>query len=179
MCGRYRRTTREEELARIYRIPIPSQPDLPISYNISPSQEVFAIRVTDPSGSARYGQGMHQREKSRLLWWTCLAAMTAHIEGFCPPSTMKLLPVIQPARSETRNPTSSATSCGIPIRRKGIAAVMASVVIPNAFVKSARTASAPGVATLPGVTVFTRTPCGAISVASVLLHAFIAAFADE
>jgi putative SOS response-associated peptidase YedK len=34
MCGRYRRTTREEELARIYRVPIPSQPDLPISYNI-------------------------------------------------------------------------------------------------------------------------------------------------
>jgi hypothetical protein len=28
MCGRYRRTTREEELARIYRIPIPAQPDL-------------------------------------------------------------------------------------------------------------------------------------------------------
>jgi putative SOS response-associated peptidase YedK len=31
-------------LARIYRIPIPSQPDLPISYNIAPSQEVLAIR---------------------------------------------------------------------------------------------------------------------------------------
>ena len=44
MCGRYRRTTREEELARIYRIPIPSQPALPISYNIAPSQEVLAIR---------------------------------------------------------------------------------------------------------------------------------------
>ena len=44
MCGRYRRTTREEELARIYRIPIPTQPDLPISYNIAPSQEVLAIR---------------------------------------------------------------------------------------------------------------------------------------
>ena len=44
MCGRYRRTTREEELARMYRIPIPSQPDLPISYNIAPSQEVLAIR---------------------------------------------------------------------------------------------------------------------------------------
>src|SRR5258708_7808401 len=44
MRGRYRRTTREEELARIYRIPIPSQPDLPISYNIAPSQEVLAIR---------------------------------------------------------------------------------------------------------------------------------------
>ena len=45
MCGRYRRTIREEELTRIYRIPIPSQPDLPISYNIAPSQEVLAIRV--------------------------------------------------------------------------------------------------------------------------------------
>jgi putative SOS response-associated peptidase YedK len=45
MCGRYRRTTREEELARIYRIPIPSQPDLPISYNIAPSQDVLAIRL--------------------------------------------------------------------------------------------------------------------------------------
>ncbi len=44
MCGRYRRTTREEELARIYRIPIPAQPDLPISYNIAPSQPVLAIR---------------------------------------------------------------------------------------------------------------------------------------
>src|ERR1700747_2607418 len=44
MCGRYRRTTREEELARIYRIPIPVQPDLPISYNIAPSQPVLAIR---------------------------------------------------------------------------------------------------------------------------------------
>src|SRR5260370_25917330 len=43
-CGRYRRTTREEELAPIYRIPIPSQPDLAISYNIAPSQEVLAIR---------------------------------------------------------------------------------------------------------------------------------------
>ena len=42
MCGRYRRTTREEELARIYRIPIPAQPDLPISHNIAPSQPVLA-----------------------------------------------------------------------------------------------------------------------------------------
>ena len=45
MCGRYRRTTREEELARIYRIPIPAQPDLPISYNIAPSQPVLTIRL--------------------------------------------------------------------------------------------------------------------------------------
>jgi hypothetical protein len=44
MCGRYRRTTKEEELARIYSIPIPKQPDLPVSYNIAPSQNVLAIR---------------------------------------------------------------------------------------------------------------------------------------
>jgi hypothetical protein len=30
MCGRYRRTAREEELAWIYHIPIPTQLDLPI-----------------------------------------------------------------------------------------------------------------------------------------------------
>jgi hypothetical protein len=47
---------------------------------------------------------------------------------------------------------------------------MASGVMPKAFVKSARTTSAPGVTTLPGVTVFTRTACGATSIASVLLH---------
>ena len=36
MCGRYRRTTAEEELARRYHIPIPPQRDLPISWNIAP-----------------------------------------------------------------------------------------------------------------------------------------------
>jgi putative SOS response-associated peptidase YedK len=40
MCGRYRRTTFEEELPRIYHIPIPKETDLPISYNIAPSQKV-------------------------------------------------------------------------------------------------------------------------------------------
>ena len=59
MCGRYRRTTREEELARIYRIPIPSQPDLPISYNIVPSQEVLAIRFNPET---------KQRSLDRLRW---------------------------------------------------------------------------------------------------------------
>jgi hypothetical protein len=45
MCGRYRRTTQEEELARLYHIPIP------ISYNIapSPSQKVLAIRYNRKS----------------------------------------------------------------------------------------------------------------------------------
>jgi len=36
-----------------------------------------------------------------------LAAVTVHTVAFCPPSTMKLLPVIQAARSEMRNPTIS------------------------------------------------------------------------
>jgi putative SOS response-associated peptidase YedK len=44
MCGRFRRTTKEEELARIYSVPIPKQPDLPVSYNITPSQNVLAIQ---------------------------------------------------------------------------------------------------------------------------------------
>jgi hypothetical protein len=33
----------EEELARIYSVPIPKQPDLPVSYNITSSQNVLAI----------------------------------------------------------------------------------------------------------------------------------------
>ncbi len=44
MCGRYRRTTAEEELARRYNIRRPKQTDLPISYNIAPSQKVLTIR---------------------------------------------------------------------------------------------------------------------------------------
>src|SRR5260370_7536660 len=59
MCGRDRGTSREEELARIYRIPIPAQPDLPISYNIAPSQEVLAIRFNPET---------NQRSLDRLRW---------------------------------------------------------------------------------------------------------------
>ena len=44
MCGRYRRTTSEEELARRYHIAIPPHRDLPISWNIAPTQDVLAIR---------------------------------------------------------------------------------------------------------------------------------------
>ena len=42
----------EEELARLYHIPIPSQTDLPISYNIAPSQKVLTIRF-NPETRAR------------------------------------------------------------------------------------------------------------------------------
>jgi putative SOS response-associated peptidase YedK len=50
MCGRYRRTTQQEELARRYKIPIPLQTDLPISWNIAPGQDVLAIRYNGKTG---------------------------------------------------------------------------------------------------------------------------------
>ena len=59
MCGRYRRTTAEEELARRYHIPIPPQRDLPISWNIAPSQDVLAIR---------YNPKTRQRSLDALRW---------------------------------------------------------------------------------------------------------------
>jgi putative SOS response-associated peptidase YedK len=59
MCGRYRRTTREEELARRYHIPLPPQRDLPISWNIAPSQDVLAIRFRPKTG---------QRSLDALRW---------------------------------------------------------------------------------------------------------------
>jgi putative SOS response-associated peptidase YedK len=59
MCGRYRRTTSEEELARRYHIPIPSQRDLPISWNIAPTQDVLAIR---------YNPETKQRTLDALRW---------------------------------------------------------------------------------------------------------------
>ena len=55
MCGRYRRTAAVEELARRYHIPIPPQRDLPISWNIAPSQDVLAIRY-NPKTKQRRGQ---------------------------------------------------------------------------------------------------------------------------
>src|SRR6202043_2586454 len=59
MCGRYRRTTQEEELARLYHIPIPRQTDLPISYNIVPSQKVLTIRFNPET---------RQRSLDALQW---------------------------------------------------------------------------------------------------------------
>src|SRR5438876_9743911 len=59
MCGRYRRTTSEEELARIYHIPIPKETDLPISYNIAPSQKVLTIRFNPET---------QQRSLNALQW---------------------------------------------------------------------------------------------------------------
>jgi putative SOS response-associated peptidase YedK len=55
MCGRYRRTASEEELARQYHISIPPQLDLPISYNIAPTQNVLAIRRNPETGERTLG----------------------------------------------------------------------------------------------------------------------------
>jgi putative SOS response-associated peptidase YedK len=57
MCGRYRRTSSEEELAKRYHIPIPRQTDLPISWNITPSQAVLTIR-RDPETGQRSLDGL-------------------------------------------------------------------------------------------------------------------------
>jgi len=59
MCGRYRRTTQEEELARLYHIPIPKQTDLPTSYNIAPSQRVLTMRFNPET---------QQRSLDALQW---------------------------------------------------------------------------------------------------------------
>jgi putative SOS response-associated peptidase YedK len=59
MCGRYRRTTSEEELARLYHLPIPPQRGLPISGNIAPSQDVPVIR---------YNPKARQRSLDALRW---------------------------------------------------------------------------------------------------------------
>ncbi|HYY27066.1 MAG TPA: hypothetical protein VE860_03930 [Chthoniobacterales bacterium] len=42
--------TAMEEIARHFKIPIPPQLDLLISYNIAPSQNVLAIRRNPESG---------------------------------------------------------------------------------------------------------------------------------
>ena len=45
MCGPLSSTTQEEELTQPYHIPVPKQTDLPISYNVAPSQKVSTIRI--------------------------------------------------------------------------------------------------------------------------------------
>jgi putative SOS response-associated peptidase YedK len=59
MCGRYRRTNSEEELARLYHIPIPKLMDLPITYKIAPSQNVLTIRFNAKS----------KKRSLDALWW--------------------------------------------------------------------------------------------------------------
>jgi len=96
MCGRYRRTTAEEELARCYHVPIPPQRDLPISWNIAPSQEVLAIR---------YNPKTRQRSLDALRWglipyWAKDPKITTKrsIQGRMPSEC--LMPIFNPASSQ-------------------------------------------------------------------------------
>jgi putative SOS response-associated peptidase YedK len=68
MCGRYRRTTAEEELARRYNIPIPKQTDLPISYNIAPSQKGLAIRFNPETNQRTTPTPTRRRSLDALQW---------------------------------------------------------------------------------------------------------------
>jgi putative SOS response-associated peptidase YedK len=109
MCGRYRRTTQEEALARLYHIPIPKQTDLPISYNIAPGQKVLTIRF-NPETQARslddFSQGpptpvaLDDKEKSQRLFMTLIMTF-----GFCSELDMrKLLMMIYLRRGRESNP---------------------------------------------------------------------------
>jgi hypothetical protein len=53
MCGRYRRTTQEEELARLYHIPIPRQTDLPISYRTESEGSYHSLQSRNATAIAR------------------------------------------------------------------------------------------------------------------------------
>jgi hypothetical protein len=69
ISGRHRRTTSEEELARRYHIPIPQQRDLPISWDMAPTEDVLAIRFNPES-------------KQRTLDVVCLQELKAPDAAF-------------------------------------------------------------------------------------------------
>ncbi|HEY0790386.1 MAG TPA: SOS response-associated peptidase [Chthoniobacterales bacterium] len=50
MCGRYRRTTKTEELARLYGVAVPAAHDVPVSWNIAPGQDVLTLRFNAETG---------------------------------------------------------------------------------------------------------------------------------
>jgi putative SOS response-associated peptidase YedK len=65
----------QEELARLYHIPIPKQTDLPISYNIAPSQKVLAIRFNPetqqrPLDALQWGLMPHWTKDSKIAYRT-------------------------------------------------------------------------------------------------------------
>ena len=80
MCGRYRRTTSEEELARLYHIPIPSQTDLPISYNIAPSQKVLTIRFNPETRARSLDAGRMDHQPLRRKYGSAHTQLTRIFE---------------------------------------------------------------------------------------------------
>ena len=85
-------------------------------------------------------------------------------------------PLIQPARSESRNVTTSATSSELPNRPQGNSRRSNSAK-RSGFAARKRSQPPPGNMIDPGLTVFTRIRCGASSQASALDRKISAAFA--
>jgi putative SOS response-associated peptidase YedK len=74
MCGRCRRTTAEEEIARHFKIPIPPQLDVPINYNIASTQNIRLVRKEGVSRwvrpsvyAAKSGTGQRASQKMRKM----------------------------------------------------------------------------------------------------------------
>jgi putative SOS response-associated peptidase YedK len=97
MCGRYRRTTSEEELARRYHIPIPPQRDLPISWNIAPTRMSLAIRFNPETkqrslDALRWGLIPFWAKDSKVAYKTINARVETGRHGtVLPPSVQKAL----------------------------------------------------------------------------------------
>ena len=88
-----------------------------------------------------------------------------------PPSTASTWPVIQLARSDSRNITAYAMSSGVPRRPQRQRGALGGRVLGGA------PAGLLGVRTVPGATVFTRMPALPSSSAAVRMSASIPAFA--
>src|SRR5206468_12604065 len=102
--------------------------------------------------------------------------LTSQIVGMFPPSMTYSLPVLEDARSETRNATNSATSSGRLGRPSGIPPsdsinfFLAAVgLVPACVANRSMRPSAALVSVNPGATLFTRMPCGPTSLESPLL----------
>jgi hypothetical protein len=99
MCGRYRRTTAQEELARRYHIPIPPQRDLPISWNIAPAQDVLAIRL-------------HPKTRQRTLdtlRWSLLRTGPKIQKSRTRPSTLGSRPLTRPPYTDRHSGNGAAS----------------------------------------------------------------------
>src|SRR6516164_27663 len=85
-----------------------------------------------------------------------------------PPSTTRLWPVTNEARSDARYRTALPMSCGSPSRCSGIRASMA-------WIACAPRSASPSVRMLPGATALTVMPNGATSIAAVRMNPFMPA----
>jgi SOS response associated peptidase (SRAP) len=66
---------KRKSLPRIYNIPIPEQPDLPVSYDIAPSQDILAIRFNPATGERsldqlRWGLIPHWAKDQKIAYRT-------------------------------------------------------------------------------------------------------------